>query len=276
MKPISLCNGINQALIVAYKENIHPLESFLTEQGFICKTVRQSHRPEYKSFSRSYLCLLNHCEAWKIASSANQPTLIVEADFVPVKAFRDLPIPFPAQSDVAMAWLYTCAPQIYSVTPSGYAVGYSTSMVAYIVTPLAARHLQELAQQIANNPGPTQYSPWDSSIESFMRQRGFECYVPWRNYGEHGGKPNSEHKEAGLSAAHRADVLYGPLAFEPIYAATLETPRINLPFVRLKARAKGIARLLLGKYVRWKVLNESSTPFRIFKFAAGRHLTLRL
>ena len=91
-------------------------------------------------------------------------------------------------------------------------------MVAYLLTPAGAQVLLELAEKIAESPGPTQYSTWDSKIEEFLRVRKLDGYLPWRNYGEHGGKPNSEHKKAGLSSVHRADLLYGKFAFTPIYA----------------------------------------------------------
>lgn len=277
MKRYPLSESIGEALIIAYKEDTQRLESCLTAQGFACSVIRQQHQAKYKDFSPSYLCLLNHCEAWKVASAAEQPTLIVEADFVPVKNLGKLPVPFDLEwPNVGLAWLYTCAPQIYTVTETDHAIGFSTSMVAYIITPLAAQKLQTLVQQITKHPGPTQYSSWDSSIEEFLRKQKLDCFVPWRNYGEHGGRPNGEHKKAGLSAAHRADVLYGSLAFDPVFVETCSIPKLRLFLARLKARAKGLARLVCGKYLRWKVLTESSTPLRLCKFAAGRHLTLLL
>lgn len=269
-------DAIAQTLIIAYKEDTQQLETCFTEQGFDCRVVRQQHQPEYKAYSPSYLCLLNHCAAWRQVIEAGKPALICEADFVPVQRLGQLPMPYDiTQSDVGIAWLYTCAPQIYTVSPQNHAIGFSTSMVAYILTPIGAQHLLEHAQQIAQHPGPTQYSTWDSDIEKFLRQRQLNGYVPWRNYGEHGGKPNPEHQKAGLSPAHRADVLYGPLAFTPIYAETQPQPGLHVLFSRCKARTKGLGRLLLGKYLRPPVLAGSKTPLTMLKFAIGRQLTLR-
>lgn len=271
----SLSNYIHKALIIAYKEDTSQLEACLTEQGFNCAVMRQKHQPEHQNFSSSYLCLLNHLRAWQSAAASEQTTLIVEADFVPVKGLGHLPLPYdPARPNVGLAWLYTCAPQIYSVTAAGHAIGYSTSMVAYLVTPAAARYLQVFADKIMSTLAPTQYSSWDSSIEAFLRQQKLDCFVPWRNYGEHGGRPNVEHRQAGLSAAHRADVLYGPLAFMPPYATTSYVAALQVFTTRLKARSKGMARLFLGKYVRWKIVRKSSTRWRLLKFATGRYLTL--
>jgi len=272
---VLLTDAIAHTLIIAYKEDTQQLETCLTEQGFDCRVVRQQHQPEYQDYSPSYLCLLNHCAAWQQVIELGQPALICEADFVPVKRLGQRPLPYdPTLSNVGIAWLYTCAPQIYSVSPQNHAIGFSTSMVAYILTPIGAQHLLEHAQQIAKKPGPTQYSAWDSEIEEFLRQRQLNSYVPWRNYGEHGGKPNPEHKKAGLSPAHRADVLYGPLAFTPIYAEGQSPSGLPVFYSRLKARTKGLGRLVLGKYVRPPVLAGSKTPLHMLKFAVGRQLTL--
>ena len=272
---VLLKDTIAQTLIIAYKEDTQQLEACLTEQGFDCRVVRQQHRPEYKDYSPSYLCLLNHRAAWQQVIERGQPVLICEADFVPVKRLAQRPLPYDhTLPDVGIAWLYTCAPQIYSVSPQNHAIGFSTSMVAYILTPAGARALLDHADQIAKNPGPTRYSAWDSEIEGFLRKRRLNGYVPWRNYGEHGGKPNPEHKKAGLSPAHRADVLYGPLAFTPIYAEVQQPPGLHLFYSRVKARVKGLGRLVLGKYLRPPVLAGSTQPLPMLKFAVGRQLTL--
>jgi len=272
----SIKDAIDQTIILAYKEDTHPLETFFLEQKFDCQVIRQKHKTDYKGYSPSYLCMLNHYSAWLQVIASNQPTLICEADFVPVRTLATLPLPYePSLSDVGIAWLYTCAPQIYNVSPDNYAIGFSTSMVAYILTPAGAQHLIQLVDQITKHPGPTQYSTWDSNVEEFLRTRGLNGYVPWRNYGEHGGKPNPEHKKAGLSPAHRADVLYGPLAFAPLYTAMQPYPGLNVLCSRLKARIKGLGRLALGRYLRLPVLAESTTPLKMLQFAISRQLTLR-
>ncbi|WP_204139169.1 LPS biosynthesis glycosyltransferase [Halomicronema sp. CCY15110] len=272
----SIKDAISQSIILAYKEDTQQLETYLTEQGFDCQVIRQTHQAEYSQYSPSYLCLLNHLSAWQQVVSAQQPILICEADFVPVRNLSTLPLPYdPSLDNVGIAWLYTCAPQIYNVSSTNHAIGFSTSMVAYILTPAGAQHLIQLVDQITEHPGPTQYSTWDSNVEEFLRRRGLNGYVPWRNYGEHGGKPNPEHKKAGLSPAHRADVLYRKLAFNPVYTATQSHPALHVLFSRLKARTKGIGRLLLGKYLRRPVLAESTTPGKMLRFAIGRQLTLR-
>jgi hypothetical protein len=269
-----LLDSLGKVLIIAYRESTELLHQFFTQSGFDCNVIRQQHKLEYQNYSQSHLVLLNHCNAWKIAVRETKPTLIVEADFVPVINFSQLPLPYPyKQENIGISWLYTCAPQVYSVSTDGYAEGFSTSMVAYILTPQGAKSLLELAEAIAQNTGPTGYSSWDSQIDGFLRQRQLKNYLPFRNYGEHGGLPNCEHHQNGLSKTHRADVLSGKLAFLPLYAANSQL-RFNL--VRCKARLKGILRLLFGKFLRIAVIRGSTVPNRLIRFAFSRQLTLYL
>jgi GR25 family glycosyltransferase involved in LPS biosynthesis len=269
-----LVNHIGKVFIIAYKESTQLLEASLTKEGFNCQVLRQQHKSEYKNYSPSYLCLLNHTEAWKIAAEENQPTLIVEADFVPVIGFGQLPLPFnPKQENVGISWLYTCASQVYSVSEEGYINGFSVSSVASIVTPKAAQCLLELQKQIEENPGPTAYSSWDSNIDSFLRAKQLKNYIGFRNYGEHGGLPNLEHHKNNLSKTHRADVLYNKLAFMPMYITNEKYKYLQLFLARIKARLKGLARLFLGKFLRISVIKGSSVPFRLIGVAIKRQFS---
>lgn len=272
-----LSDRLGKTFIIAYKEDTEELESILKNEGLDVRVMRQQHQPEYKEYSPSYLCLLNHRSVWEIAKNETKPTLIVEADFVPVIGLGKLPFPFDIhQSDVGICWIYTCASQLYSVTPDGYGEGFSASTVAYIVTPKAAEFLLELEAEKRDNPGPQNYSSWDSELDNFLRKRGFKNYIAFRNYGEHGGKPNLEHHQRGLSKVHRADVLYDKLAFTPIYLKDEPNSNLKLISARLKARIKGIGRLALGKFLRIPVVRGSSYPMKLISFAVRRQLTLRL
>jgi hypothetical protein len=268
---------MGKVLIIAYKELTDVLENSLIQEGFTPEVVRQSENPQMQDFSPSYRCLLNHRSAWEKALTESHPTLIIEADFVPVQGFAQLPLPFPGdRPDLGISWLYTCAPQLYSVSDQGYAEGFSTSMVAYMITPKSAQFLIKLADYITAEVGPHQYSTWDSEIDSFLREHQFKNYIPFRNYGEHGGLPNPEHSQNQLSSSHRADVLYGKLAFLPLYASPGNGGALPYFWVRLLARIKGIGRFLLGRYIRLEVLKKSSVPGRLLSFALRRQLTLRV
>ncbi len=272
-----LVTHIDKIFIIAYKESTQQLQEVLTQEGFQCEVLRQETKPEYQNFSRSYLCLLNHCRAWKQAIQEDKPVIIVEADFVPVVGFGQLPLPFnPDQTDVGLSWLYTCAPQIYNISSHGYVEGFSASTVAYIVTPQSAGYLLELAEEIREKVGETNYSTWDSNIDSFLRKRKLKNYIPWRNYGEHGGLPNPEHSQNNLSNSHRADTLYGKLAFMPLYAVDQKPEKLKFLTVRLQARIKGLSRLATGRFLRPKLIKQSKRPIKLISFAVLRQFSLRL
>lgn len=274
--PNRLKNRVGKAFVIAYQESTDALEAALMREGFQHQLLRQAPTPEYQPYAAIYRCMLNHQRAWQQAAQETQPSLIVEADFVPVVGIGNLPLPFnPMQPTVGVAWLYTCASQIYSISLGGHAEGFSSSTVAYVVTPAAARHLCDLVHLITEKYG-TGYSNFDSKIDGFLRERGFKNYIPFRNYGEHGGLPSPEHRCHGISGLHRADVLYGKLAFVPRYAGEGPTQRLRLMLVRLTARLKGIGRSLLGRFVRFKVLRTCSTPRKILAFVVQRQLTTRI
>ncbi len=270
-----LCDRIPNLLIIAYRESTEQLEATLAQEGFECEVLRQLDQPEYQNYAAIHRCMLNHQRAWKLASQSEQPTLIVEADFVPVVGMGQLPVPFNLQqANVGIAWLYTCAPQLYSVTPEGFGEGFSTSMVAYILTPEGARHLCDLVDEIIAKHG-TGYHNFDSEVDEFLRKRGFKNYVPFRNYGEHGGRSNPEHHRNGMNGVHHADLLYGRLAFTPLFLVGQKHPRLKVWQMRSHARLKGIVRLLLRKYLRFPIVRNSSVPLRLIRFAIGRHFSMR-
>ena len=108
------------------------------------------------------------------------------------------------------------------------------------------------------------------------RKNNFKNYISYRNYGEHGGKPNPEHFQNRLSKAHRADVLYNKLAYIPEYANKQYNQRFHLIRTRLYARLRGLGRLFLGKFIRLSVLKKSKNPYQLIKFSLARQLTLHL
>lgn len=272
-----LVNSIDKVFIIAYKEPTQLLEEFLSKENFQYEVLRQEDKPEYQTYSPSYLCLMNHRRAWEKAIEASNPTLIIEADFVPLINFGKLPLPFKInKKNVGISWLYTCESQLYNVSNEGYAEGFSVSTVAYIVTPLAAKYLIEFAAEIREKYGTNAYSFWDADISRFLWQKTLKNYIPFRNYGEHGGLPHSESSSNGLSKTHRADVLYDKLAFLPFYAGEERGGKETLKKVRRQARFQGIVRLLLGKFLRIRVIKGSNVPARLIIFAICRQLTLRL
>jgi hypothetical protein len=265
----SLTASLSQTILLAHKENTDRLALALTTAGLPPTIQRQADRPDYAPYANIYRCLLNHHQAWQQAAQNDQPTLILEADFVPVQNIGTLPLPFdPTNLRTGITWLYTCAPQIYSITPQGHADGFSTSLVAYILTPQSATALLPFLDHITTTQG-TGYYNFDSDLDRYLRDRQFTNYIPYRNYGEHGGKANPEHCKNGMTGIHRADTLYGPLAFPPDYS--LQEPTLN---ARFNARLRGLGRLATGRYLRPKILKQSSHPLLLLQFALTRQLTL--
>jgi hypothetical protein len=270
-----LCDRIKKVFIIAHRESTELLEATLDQEGFECEMLRQIDQPEYQNYAAIHRCLLNHQRAWKLASQRTEPSLIVEADFVPVIGIGQLPVPFNLQqANVGIAWLYTCAAQLYSVTAEGFGEGYSAATVAYIVTPDAAQQLCELVDQMSAAYG-TGYHNFDSEIDEFLRKRGFKNFIPFRNYGEHGGRSNPEHRHHGMTGIHHADLLYGKLAFIPPYLVGQKDTGLKLWQMRSHARLKGIVRLLLQKYLRLPIVKNSSFPFRLIRFAVWRQFAMR-
>ncbi|MBD2460449.1 LPS biosynthesis glycosyltransferase [Oscillatoria sp. FACHB-1407] len=266
-----LVDRLSQVIVVAYKESTDQLQNAIAQEGLRCEIQRQEDKPEYKEYAAAYRCMLNHCRAWERAAQETRPTMIVEADYVPVLGLGQLPLPFDHQNGkVGIAWLYTCAPQMYSVTPEGFIEGFSTALVAYILTPQGAACLTGLVDEMTQKHG-TGYNVFDSYIDRYLRDRGFKNYIPFRNYGEHGGKSNPEHRKNGMSGIHRADVLYNKLAFTPAYVEDE-----SLLLARLKARSKGLFRLGTGKFLRTKIVRTSSVPWRLMRTAIARQLVPRL
>jgi len=197
--------------------------------------------------------------------------IIVEADFVPVRNFGDLPAP-PGwyEGGTGLAYLYVCGPQLWDL--SGGLRGHGGGAVAYLLSPAVAALLIEFADSEILSKSPEKYTGWDASLGFWLNRRGIQTYLPYRNYGEHGGISNPEHERAGLRPHHRADVLAGHLAFLPAYA---RSSRLRYRWIRARGRLWGIARLLAGRYLSLHDLGRSNERLRLLRVAVGRQLRRR-
>lgn len=264
---------IDKIYIVSNKLSTDKLKDEFIIEGFKIEELRQQFKSEYRGMSKSYLCFLNHKNAWVKALNSDKFSLIVEEDFVPVKNFSQLPLPFDAgDKKFGICWLYYVGVQIYSVSIQGYISGEAAGMVAYIISSESAKVLLDFAEEIEKKWDPKEYFAFDTKVKTFFLSRGKKNYLSYRNYGEHGGLINIEHKTSGIRRCgmHRADVLYGKLSFLPYYA---KSNRLRYYMVRLEARIYGMMRLLIGRYLRPKLLFNSSIPLRLLKIAIGRQLT---
>ena len=256
-------------LIVAHKEDTTALRKTLLAEGFAVDEVRGPYTPKQLNFSASMRCRVNHANAWRIAAARDRPTIIVEADFVPVKGFGDLPAPIPADKiNDSIAYLYSVGPQIWDLAGGNVARGHGGGGVAKLIPPrVALLLLQLIDEELKRNPHG-KYSALDTKIGYWLNERDVESYIPYRHYGEHGGFNNPEHVVAGLGRPHQADVLQGKLAFLPMYA---KGSVLRFWKIRFRARLWGVLRLLCGRFLAWHDFVRSDR-LQMIRFAVGRLL----
>ncbi|MES3001692.1 MAG: LPS biosynthesis glycosyltransferase [Pseudomonadota bacterium] len=255
------------AVIVAHREDTRQLQASLRAEGFAVTEVRGPYSEAELLYSADARCLVNHANAWRIAAALEQPTLIVEADFVPVRSMGALPAPVPAGNPaMSIGYLYGVGPQVWDLARSDLARGHAGGMVALLVPPRVASMLLDFFQEerIRNPTGV--YSAFDTRVGYWLNARGVECFLPYRHYGEHGGIGNPEHALAGLGRPHQADCLHGSLAFLPPYA---QGSQLRFLCVRLRARLWGVLRLVSGRLLAWRDLSRVHS-LAILRFAAGR------
>jgi hypothetical protein len=206
---------------------------------------------------------MTHAAAWRLAARRKEPTLVVEADFVPVIGIGRQPFPLPEQMSASgIAYLYSCGPEIWDLSGSAIARGHSGAMVALVIPPAVAGLLLEFYGETMNANPDGVYTTWDSKIGYWLNKRGIECFLPYRQYGEHGGIWNPEHK----GRAHRADVLAAPLRFLPPYA---RGSALTFLKTRIRARWWGVLRLCSGRFLRLADFKRSRKG-EMLRFVVGR------
>ncbi len=266
---LSLRGAVDLAIIVAHREDTSPLENALHSEGFNVCVVRGPYTTKQLQFCSQMKCLVNHSNAWSIAASLSRGALIVEADFVPVKGMGSFPVPAPYEKpDDSLGYAYSVAPQVWDSVRLGLCRGHAGGMVALFVPSRVAQLMLEFfREEVARNPEGS-YSPWDSKIGYWLKQRGVESYIPLRHYGEHGGIPNPEHAKAGLGRPHQADVLAGQLLFLPAYA---RGSQFRYRVLRVRALSWGLIRLVCGRLAAPYDLRRSKST-RLLKFLTLRFL----
>jgi len=221
---------VRHTVILAHREDTSLLEQALRSEGLDPFVQRKSnYSPLETTYSRSIRCLMNHADAWRRAAGVSGHTLVVEADF--------------------------------RVLPGGYLWGHSCCSVAMLISPEVAPHLADFADElIRTTEDLSAYSLWDTIFQWHMMGHQARCFVPYRQYGEHGGLPNPEHRDSGsgilagsrlfsllgLGGNHHAECLWGPLMFLPAYA---QGSRLRYYRTRLTAKLVGLARIFLGRVV---------------------------
>jgi len=268
--PTSLVDLVERAFVVSYQEDVSVLLRSLSAEGLAVTSEPATYTSAELAYPRQSRCLLSHLRVWLQCREREGVFMVAEADFVPVAGFGRLPLPFGAVPPSGVfAWLYAVSPTFYREDSEGYVVGDSSSTVCYLVDAVAAAALVDLFNERFSRDLMS-YTPWDANIGPYLRrQRGIPTYTPFRQYGEHGGPPNPEHRQLGGMPAHRADCLFARLAFLPAYA---EGRRSTLLATRAKAKLRGLARVLLCRAVRWEALRRQG-GLRLLVHATSRLLT---
>jgi hypothetical protein len=243
----SILQFSQNAYIIFNNENVLPLKQSLSGEGFNCTLIQGPYTSRQENFSASMKCLVNHSNAWRCIVASRKPGLIVEADFVPVTNFSSLPIPAPAEhEDMALCYFYACGPQFWDIAISRISArGHAGATVAYAISPAVANLMLKYFVDLTTVNPVGHYYTWDSEIGYWLKERGVQSFIPYKNYGEHGGQWNPEHGRAGLPRPHRADVLISPLSFLPFYASS----NYRFYLTRTKAYLYGLARLALGRLI---------------------------
>ena len=270
-----LIDFVERVFIVAYNEDTTQLENALKGEKFETIIIRTEYDAEEEKYSKQSRCLLNHSNAWRQCIEKSGISMVVEADFVPVVGLGQLPMPFdPVEKDNSCAWLYSGSASLWTLTAAGYAIGFSSTNVAILLSSEVAKVLVNFAEEEFIKNDPRDYFPWDTYHWSYLVKNKINPYLPYRSYGEHGGLPNTEHLKAGINPSHQADVLWGKLHFLPLYAGGSNS---KYHYIRLKAKFRGFLRLILGKYIslsklrkRRKEYNQDFPILSMFIFSIKR------
>lgn len=265
-----LVDVVKRSIIICYNENIDQLYTSLKNQKLSPTQQRAVYTAEEDTYAKSTKTFLNHKTAWEVASLTDGYTLVCESDFVPCKDLGQFPVFWPTDNPRAWGYLYTGSPRLLGlVGDQKYMRAHCAPLVAYVVNPHVANVLLHFYENELKTLDPTQYSTFDAHLQWFAMGHGAEAYMPMRHYGEHGGLPNVEHQDFGKlprAGRHRADNLFGPLAFLPQYAFGSWT---RFWMERLEARAYGWARLVTGRW--WQNTNVYNLTSRekLKMFAVG-------
>ena len=264
--------SVVRVYILACTEDASALEHAFSVEGFPVEVIRPQYDAEQRSWSRAAKCLWGHREIWQaIAEAGEGLSMVCEADFVPCVGIGALPLPFHAHDiQDALGYLYAGGAEVFDIHHGKYARGHASCTVAYVAGAAVARRLIHFADIHLLNRG-TGHTLWDCDLGWSVKSVGVKCWMPYRQYGEHGGIPNPEHAKHGFNPSHQSDILYGPLHFLPAYAGG---SRFKYWGTRLRARCRGIGRLVLNRYLHlhdckraWR--NRTLVP--LLKFSILRH-----
>ena len=268
-----LRESIARVYILACTEDTSALERVLSAEGFSVEVIRARYNEAQMSWSRAARCLWGHREIWRtIAEVGDSLSMVCEADFVPCIGIGKLPLPFHVDdAQDALGYLYAGGVEVFDVHHGKYARGHASCTGAYVAGGSVARRLMQFADEHHLRHGG-EHSLWDCELGWAVKSVGVKCWMPYRQYGEHGGIPNPEHAKNGFNPSHQSDILYGRLHFLPEYAGG---SRFKYWETRLRARCRGIGRLVFNRYLHLHDCNrarQNGTLVSLIKFSVLRHL----
>lgn len=250
----------DQVFIVAHKEDTNRLESTLAAQGFKIRVQRGPYSEEQQRLTSAMKCLVNHQNVWRQVAAGAQRAIVVEADFVPVRAFGARPSPLPDDVEdqtVGFAWLYSAGSTLYGFDRRGFPHGHGNTTVAYVLTPLAAAKLLVFFEREIQKVKSGDYLAWETYMGVYLRREcGILNYIPTYLYGEHGGLPQPEHAKHGVRAWHQADILMDRLEYLPGYA---NGSWLRYKAYRLRSITRGWVRLVLLRFYNPRHINDDTS-----------------
>jgi hypothetical protein len=272
MRPLR--DVVGRSIILCYRENPAQLVQSLERERLNPIVQRQVQSEEVAGWTNAAKTLVNHHEAWQKCVDFPDWTLICEADFVPCKGLGFLPSFWPLDRAKAWGYLYQGSPRLLSpVGPERYLRGHTAPLVSYVINSAVAKILERFYRSEMETHDPTKYWAFDAHLQWFAMGEGAEAYIPYTHYGEHGGRPNPEHRLLGRLAragVHRADNLTTSLAFLPEYAGgSVAKYRLE----RAKSRLMGFGRLMMGRWIsRTNVYPISAADFVRMNLVGVRRL----
>jgi len=265
---VRLIDAIDRTYVIAYKEDTTNLENTLRKAGFGHEVYRAKYSEVEAGYSGQIKCLISHAKIWEKCKEEEGWSMVLEADFVPVKGMSTLCAPIGRLDEPGLVYLYSGAPIIYRVDKTGSLIGHSATTVAYMLDQVTASALYEFYLQDMDVEDPGAYRAWDTYLANWLRwEKGIPTYIAYKQFGEHGGIANREHKVSNTRSWHRADVLYASPEFIPAYA---KGSRGRYIFERTLSRVRGLFRLAVCKTIQIETIKNSDDRFRLIGIALRR------
>jgi hypothetical protein len=265
---------VRRSIILCYREYPVQLMDCLEREGLNPTIQRQVQFAETADWTSNVKTFMNHHDAWQRCVEFDGWTIICEADFVPCEGLGSFPAFWPVDKENAWGYLYQGSPRLLApVGAERYLRGHCAPLVGYVINSAVARILNRFYDVEMRTHDPTKYFTFDAHLQWFVMGQGAEAYIPFTHYGEHGGRPNAEHRRLGglrRAGTHRADNLRRPLAFLPDYAdGSMAKYRLE----RAKSRVRGFGRLVTGRWIaRTNAYPISAADFARMTLLGARRL----